>query len=70
MCWRQFAFLYRLECVGETLRHCLNQLAAYAPQWLLSIVNQDWFDRYSHRFEQYRLPKTKAEQLEFAFFYW
>ncbi len=58
--------LNRLECVGEALRYCLNQLAAYAPQWLLSIVNQDWFDRYSHRFEQYRLPKNKAEQLEFA----
>lgn len=58
--------LNRLECVGETLRQCLNELATIAPEWLLSIVNQDWFDRYSHRFEQYRLPKTKAEQLELA----
>jgi transposase len=58
--------LNRLECVGETLRHCLNELATIAPEWLLSIVSQDWFDRYSHRFEQYRLPKTKAEQLDLA----
>jgi transposase len=26
----------RLECVGETLRHALNQLATVADEWLLT----------------------------------
>lgn len=56
--------LNRLECVGETLRQALNELATVAPQWLLNQVSSDWFDRYSVRFEQYRQPKTKAEQEE------
>lgn len=58
--------LNRLELVGETLRHALNELARIAPQWLLTVVNQDWFDRYTVRFEQYRLPKKKAEQMQLA----
>jgi transposase len=58
--------LNRLECVGETLRQALNELATVAPQWLQLQVSPDWFDRYSVRFEQYRQPKTKAEQQELA----
>lgn len=57
--------LNRLELVGETLRHVLNELALVVPQWLKARVTQDWFDRYGSRFEQYRLPseKTAREQL-------
>lgn len=40
----------------------MNELAVAAPEWLLAIVSPDWFERYSTRFEQYRLPKTKAQQ--------
>lgn len=55
----------RLELVGETLRHALNELATVAPQWLKAQVSLDWFDRYGARFEQYRLPSEKVakEQL-------
>ncbi len=55
----------RLELVGETLRHVLNELATVAPQWLKAQVSLDWFDRYGARFEQYRLPseKTARDQL-------
>lgn len=49
----------RYECVGETLRHALNVLATVAPQWLLSVVDTDWFDRYAVRVELVRLPKLK-----------
>jgi len=52
----------RLERVGETLRAALNALATVVPDWLLGQVTPDWFDRYGPRFEQYRLPKKKAEQ--------
>jgi len=48
--------LNRLELVGETLRHALDTLATVAPEWLRTWVPSGWFDRYSHRFEEYRLP--------------
>jgi transposase len=54
----------RLECVGETLRAALNVLAVAAPKWLLEQVTPDWFERYGERFEQYRLPKERAERTE------
>jgi transposase len=54
--------LNRLECVGETMRQALEALAEAAPEWLLSQVTGDWFDRYGPRFESYRLPKEKKEK--------
>jgi transposase len=58
--------LSRLENVGETLRHALNDLATVAPEWLVSWMPEEWFDRYGKRIEQYRLPKSKKEQAELA----
>ena len=58
--------LNRLECVGETLRYALNQLATVAGEWLLTVVNENWYYRYATRFEQYRLPKSKTEQHSLA----
>jgi transposase len=51
--------LSRLECIGETMRQALNVLATIVPNWLGEWVPADWYDRYSHRFEDYRLPKSK-----------
>ncbi|MDQ2998387.1 MAG: transposase, partial [Chloroflexota bacterium] len=48
--------LNRLECVGESVRHARNVLATAAPEWLQRWVPADWFERYSRRFEAYRLP--------------
>jgi transposase len=56
----------RLERVGETLRATLNVLAVAAPDWLQEQVSTDWYDRYGLRFEQYRLPKSKAERERLA----
>lgn len=47
--------LSNLECVGETLRAALDDLAALAPDWLVQQITSDWFERYSHRVENYRL---------------
>ena len=47
--------LSNLECVGETLRAALDDLAALAPDWLVKQISPDWFERYSHRVENYRL---------------
>ncbi|MCZ7570785.1 MAG: transposase [Ardenticatenaceae bacterium] len=58
--------LNRLECVGESLRQALNLLATVAPGWLQSWVPTDWFDRYAHRFEEYRLPPGRDERYALA----
>lgn len=52
----------RLELVGETLRATLNEIATVAPQWLKQIIGNDWVERYSWRFDNYRLPKKKTER--------
>jgi transposase len=37
--------LSNLECVGETLRATLDDLAALAPEWLVKQISPDWFER-------------------------
>lgn len=54
--------LNRLECVGETLRRVLDDLARVAPDWLLAHVTPVWFERYGQRFEAYHLPKEKTKR--------
>ncbi len=58
--------LNRLECVGEALRHALNQVARAAPAWLRAWVPPIWFDYYGRRFEEYRLPPGKTERYALA----
>jgi transposase len=58
--------LNRLTCVGETLRYALNELAQVAPDWLRAQITLDWFDRYSQRMEEFRLPKEKADRAAIA----
>jgi len=48
----------RLELVGETLRAALNAVAVVAPDWLAEHADPEWFDRYAHRVESYRLPTS------------
>jgi transposase len=54
--------LHSLETVGETLRVVLNEWAEQEPEWLRQVVRPDWFDRYVHRFELQRFPKSKEIQ--------
>jgi transposase len=54
--------LNRLESVGETLRATLNAIASIAPQWLQEHALPEWYDRYSHRIEESRLPKGQVER--------
>lgn len=58
--------LKRLTCVGETLRQALNDVATVAPDWLQRQITPDWFDRYSHRREDYRLPSTTEDRHQLA----
>lgn len=55
--------LNRLEMVVETMRAALNQIATIAPDWLAQVSIPEWFERYSRRAEQSRLPiGTKARE--------
>lgn len=56
--------LNRVELLGESLRAALNALAEQAPEWLTSWVPQEWFERYSRRIEEWRLPSGKEKQDE------
>jgi len=58
--------LNRLESVEETLRATLNALASVAPEWLSEHADSSWFDRYSHRIEESRLPKGQTERQQYA----
>jgi IS5 family transposase len=58
--------LSNLECVGETLRAALDDLAALAPEWLVGQISPDGFERYSHRVENYRLPKAESQRSALA----
>ncbi len=58
--------LSNLECVGETLRAALDDLAELSPDWLVKQVAPDWFERYSHRVENYRLPKAESQRTALA----
>ena len=54
--------LNRLELVGETLLHALNEITQVDPVWLKAQVTPDWFERYGSRFSNYRLPKSKDKR--------
>lgn len=54
--------LNRLELVGETLLHTLNEITQVDPVWLKAQVTPDWFERYGSRFSNYRLPKSKDKR--------
>jgi transposase len=58
--------LNRLESVGETLRAALNAVASVAPEWLREQALPAWFERYSYRIEESRLPKGQAERQAYA----
>jgi transposase len=58
--------LSRLERAAEALRATLNALATVAPDWLQERVPPEWYDRYSRRIEDYRLPRGVAAQQAYA----
>jgi hypothetical protein len=58
--------LNRLELVAETLRAALNAVATVAPDWLQAVTPLAWYERYSRRIEESRLPKDKAAREAYA----
>ena len=58
--------LSNLECVGETLRAALNDLARIDAEWLAQHISAEWLERYGHRIENYRLPKADSQRRALA----
>jgi len=62
--------LNRLELAGESVRACLEALAAAAPDWLGEVIDvTGWTARYGVRVDSWRLPasQTKREALATAY---
>src|SRR5215468_8120937 len=58
--------LNRLELVAETVRATLNALATVAPDWLQGVAPLAWYERYSRRIEETRLPREQAQRDAYA----
>src|ERR671929_906649 len=58
--------LNRLELVAEMLRAALNALAVAAPDWLRALAPAEWYERYSRRIEDTRLPQSEAKREAYA----
>src|ERR671932_1304923 len=58
--------LNRLELVAETLRAALNALAVAVPDWLRALAPAEWYERYSRRIEDARLPQSETKREAYA----
>lgn len=58
--------LNRLEMVGETLRHTLDSLTVVVPEWTRAHSQAEWLERYGHKVQNYRLPKSQTERDQYA----
>jgi transposase len=58
--------LHLLELVAETLRATLDDLATLVPDWVRTIAQPAWFERYGRRVEDYRLPKSQEKRQALA----
>jgi transposase len=56
----------RLELVTETMRAALNEVAAFAPEWLTKAALPEWLTRYVARAEQSRMPHTDPAREAYA----
>jgi len=60
--------LNQVALLGETLRVALEALAAYRPDWLRSVAQAHWYQRYGQPWTTWHLPKSneKRQQLVLA----
>lgn len=58
--------LKRLELIGETLRAALNEISKKEPQWLKSVSLPSWYDHYTKRIEDSRLPRSEKARSQYA----
>jgi transposase len=58
--------LNRIELVGQTMQHALNEIARREPAWLKEHTPIEWWDRYAKKLDDYRLPKTETARRQLA----
>jgi transposase len=58
--------LNRIELAGETVRAALEALAAAAPDWLTTVIDPSWTERYGARIDSWRLPAGATKRAELA----
>ncbi len=53
--------LNRLELVTEAMRTALDALAIAHPEWVKSKAPKEWYVRYGHPIDGYRLPRDEKK---------
>ncbi len=61
--------LNRLELAGETLRAALEALSAAAPDWLRTVIEASWQERYGTRIDNLHLPASETKRRDLAVAY-
>jgi transposase len=56
--------LNRLECVGESMRRALNEIALVEPGWLQAQVPVEWYERYDKQVSASQLGTSQAKEKE------
>ena len=55
--------LNQIELVGETVRACLEALAAAEPAWVAAVLDASWQRRYAARVDSWRMPSSKTKRV-------
>jgi transposase len=53
----------QVELVGESVRACLEALAAADPGWIGSVLDASWQRRYGARVDTWRMPASKTRRV-------
>ena len=55
--------LNQIELVGESVRACLEALAATDPDWVSAVLDASWQRRYAARVDSWRMPSSKTKRV-------
>ena len=55
--------LNQIELVGESVRACLEALAAAEPGWVSAVLDTSWQLRYGARIDTWRMPSSKTKRV-------
>ena len=56
--------LNQIELVGESVRACVEALAAAEPAWVTAVLDAGWQHRYGARVDSWRMPTSKTKRVE------
>jgi hypothetical protein len=56
--------LNQVELVGESVRACVEAIAAAAPDWAQACLDAGWQRRYGARVDSWRMPASKTKRAE------